>query len=106
MRLTLRLESPRPTQGSVGATIVNRSLWALVFGAGGTGDSNTLYFTAGLANEGHGLFGAIAAAAAEYPTTITPGAGDANSRLNATASSTVQHYGQLRVIGGRRTTVT
>jgi hypothetical protein len=39
-------------------------LWALVFGAGGTGDSNTLYFTAGLANEGHGLFGAIAAAAA------------------------------------------
>jgi hypothetical protein len=33
-----------------------------VFGAGGTGDPNTLYFTAGLANEGHGLFGALAAA--------------------------------------------
>ncbi|MGB8012804.1 MAG: TIGR03118 family protein [Terriglobales bacterium] len=45
-----------------GAVITNGSLWALVFGAGGTGDPNTLYFTAGLANEGHGLFGALAAA--------------------------------------------
>ena len=44
-----------------GATITNGSLWALVFGAGGTGDPNTLYFTAGLAKEGHGLFGALAA---------------------------------------------
>jgi uncharacterized protein (TIGR03118 family) len=47
-----------------GAAITNASLWGLVFGAGGTGDINTLYFTAGLAHEGHGLFGAIAAAAA------------------------------------------
>src|SRR5215472_3497130 len=28
-----------------GATLVNASLWALVFGAGGTGDTDTLYFT-------------------------------------------------------------
>jgi uncharacterized protein (TIGR03118 family) len=57
------------------ATITNGSLWALVFGAGGTGDANTLYFTAGLANEGHGLFGAIAAAApttADYSITPNP----------------------------------
>ena len=46
-----------------GATLTNASLWGLVFGAGGTGDANTLYFTAGLADEGHGLFGAITAAA-------------------------------------------
>ena len=45
-----------------GATVTNASLWALVFGAGGTGDADTLYFTAGLADEGHGLFGAISAA--------------------------------------------
>ncbi len=32
-----------------GATITNVSLWGLVFGVGGTEDSNTLYFTAGLA---------------------------------------------------------
>jgi uncharacterized protein (TIGR03118 family) len=50
-------------QDQTGAAIVNGSLWALVFGAGGTGDPNTLYFTAGLANEGHGLFGALAASA-------------------------------------------
>lgn len=133
-----------------GATITNASLWALVFGEGGTGDTNTLYFTAGLADEGHGLFGAITAAAvptADYslqasptsatvaaggsttftltvtpangfasavtlrctaptgitctlnPTTITPGVGNATSMLTATASSTVQHYGQPRVMG-------
>ena len=58
-----------------GATITNASLWGLVFGAGGTGDTNTLYFTAGLAGEGHGLFGAITAAAAptlDYSLTVTP----------------------------------
>ena len=47
-------------QDSSSHVVTNASLWALVFGAGGTGDPNTLYFTAGLANEGHGLFGAIA----------------------------------------------
>jgi len=58
-----------------GTTITNASLWALVFGAGGTGDTNTLYFTAGLANEGHGLFGAITAAAVpglDYSLTADP----------------------------------
>jgi uncharacterized protein (TIGR03118 family) len=58
-----------------GATITNASLWALVFGAGGTGDTNTLYFTAGLADEGHGLFGAITAAAvatADYSLSSSP----------------------------------
>jgi uncharacterized protein (TIGR03118 family) len=41
-------------------------LWALKFGNGGAGgNANTLYFTAGLAGERHGLFGAL--------TTATPG---------------------------------
>jgi hypothetical protein len=133
-----------------GATIVNGSLWALVFGAGGTSDTNTLYFTAGLADEGHGLFGAITAAAApslDYsltatpqnatvaagesanftltitpangfantvtlscaaptgvtctinPATVTPGAGAVTSTLTATASTSVLHYGRLKVMG-------
>jgi uncharacterized protein (TIGR03118 family) len=43
-----------------GAVIANASLWDMVFGAGGTGDPNTLYFTAGLANEKHGIFSALA----------------------------------------------
>jgi hypothetical protein len=76
-----------PLKDQTGAAIVNGSLWALVFGAGGTGDTNTLYFTAGLAHEGHGLFGAITAAAvptADYslkasPTSATVAAGGSTS---------------------------
>jgi hypothetical protein len=75
---------------------VNASLWALVFGSGGTGDTNTLYFTAGLANEGHGLFGAITATAvptADYSlradpqaTTVAAG-GSANFTLTITPAN-------------------
>jgi uncharacterized protein (TIGR03118 family) len=37
-------------------------LWGLIFGNGGNGGNpNTLYFTAGIDNESHGLFGSIAA---------------------------------------------
>ncbi len=133
-----------------GAVISNGSLWALVFGAGGTGDPNSLYFTAGLANEGHGLFGALVASTggtADYslaaspqsgtvtaggsmnftltvtpangfsnmvslscaastgitcsfnPTAVTPAGGAATSTLTLTASSGIQHYGALKVMG-------
>ena len=34
-------------------------LWDLIFGSGGSGDPNTLYFTDGLNGEADGLFGAI-----------------------------------------------
>jgi uncharacterized protein (TIGR03118 family) len=43
-----------------GAVLTNASLWDMVFGGGGSsGDPNTLYITAGLSNEQHGLFAAI-----------------------------------------------
>jgi uncharacterized protein (TIGR03118 family) len=42
-----------------GRVIVNPGLWALVFRPDGFGDPNTLYFTAGSADEKHGLFGKI-----------------------------------------------
>jgi len=43
-----------------GAVITNASLWDMVFGGGGSsGDAGTMYITAGLANEAHGLFSAI-----------------------------------------------
>ncbi len=76
-----------------GAVISNGSLWALSFGAGGTGDPNTLYFTAGLANEGHGLFGAIAASAegtADYSVAANPQSGTvtAGGSMNFTLSVT------------------
>jgi uncharacterized protein (TIGR03118 family) len=49
---------------AAGHVIVNPGLWDLVFGAGGTGDPNTLYFTAGGANQTSGLFATLVPAAA------------------------------------------
>jgi uncharacterized protein (TIGR03118 family) len=49
---------------SAGHVISNPGLWDMVFGAGGTGDPNTLYFTAGGANQTSGLFASLAPAAA------------------------------------------
>jgi uncharacterized protein (TIGR03118 family) len=64
--------------------IVNPGLWDLVFGAGGTGDPNTLYFTAGGSNQTSGLFATLVPAAvvgqpdfsltlSAQKATITPG---------------------------------
>lgn len=49
---------------SAGHVITNPGLWDLVFGQGGTGDPNTLYFTAGGANQTSGLFATLVPAAA------------------------------------------
>lgn len=49
---------------SANNVISNPGLWDMVFGAGGTGDPNTLYFTAGGANQTSGLFAALVPAAA------------------------------------------
>ncbi|MDX6270760.1 MAG: hypothetical protein QOD28_1983 [Acidobacteriota bacterium] len=47
-------------QDEGGNGIVIDELWALVFGNGGSGgDPNTLYFSAGIVNEQHGLFGSL-----------------------------------------------
>jgi uncharacterized protein (TIGR03118 family) len=46
--------------GSNGLPIADPGLWALEFRTGGTGDNtNALYFTAGIDDETHGLFGEI-----------------------------------------------
>ena len=42
---------------SAGQVVATPGLWDLVFGAGGTGDPNTLYFTAGGSDQTNGLFG-------------------------------------------------
>jgi uncharacterized protein (TIGR03118 family) len=64
---------------STGAPIVNASLWDMVFGGGGanSGDPNTMYITAGLANEMHGLFAGITGnatplATADFSVAATP----------------------------------
>ena len=48
-------------QNASGNPIQNDRLWELVFGQDGTGDPNTLYFSAGVNDERGGLFGAITA---------------------------------------------
>jgi uncharacterized protein (TIGR03118 family) len=64
--------------------IVNPGLWDLVFGAGGTGDPNTLYFTAGGSSQTSGLLATLVPAAvvgqpdfsltlSSQKATITPG---------------------------------
>ena len=45
-----------------GHPIINAGLWDMVFGQGGTGDPNTLYFTAGGSDQTHGLFATLVAA--------------------------------------------
>jgi len=49
---------------SANHAIANPGLWDMVFGSGGTGDPNTLYFTAGGANQNTGLFATLLPAAA------------------------------------------
>jgi uncharacterized protein (TIGR03118 family) len=44
---------------SANKPIVNPGLWDMVFGAGGTGDPNTLYFTAGGSTQTSGLFATL-----------------------------------------------
>jgi len=53
-----------------GAFISNPGLWGLIVGNGGAGGrSDTLYFSAGIQNETHGLFGSLTAV--PEPTTMT-----------------------------------
>lgn len=75
--------------------IANPGLWDMVFGAGGTGDPNTLYFTAGGATQTHGLFATLVPAAAagkdfsltlsSLNATVTRG-GSANVNIDAAAT--------------------
>jgi uncharacterized protein (TIGR03118 family) len=57
-------------------------LWDMVFGAGGTGDPNTLYITAGGSSQNHGLFATLVP---------TPAAGkDFALQLSATSATVVR----------------
>ena len=61
-------------KNSSGQVIANPGLWELVFGAGGTGDPNTLYFTAGGASQTSGLFATLVptpAAATDFSLSLS-----------------------------------
>jgi len=71
-------------QDATGKTLVNDRLWEILFGQNGTGDPNTLYFSAGVNDEKGGLFGSIA-------VTAPPAAGD--FQLAASAPSVTLNQG-------------
>jgi uncharacterized protein (TIGR03118 family) len=67
---------------AAGKPIVIDGLWALIFGNGGNGGStNALYFTAGLDDETHGLFGSL-----RPVDSAAPAAGIASILANAQAT--------------------
>jgi uncharacterized protein (TIGR03118 family) len=69
---------------SNGADITTPTLWNLLFDPSGTsGDPNTLYITAGLADEKHGLFAAIAPDTTPATPDFTIGAAPATTTVNA-----------------------
>ncbi len=78
-----------------GAVIANGSLWDMVFGGGGSsGDQNTLYISAGLSNEQHGLFAAIApagnsTAGSDFSLGVTPPVATLTSGQASTFNVTV-----------------
>ena len=78
-----------------GAVISNASLWDMVFGGGGSsGDPGTLYITAGLSNEQHGVFAAIspnttATTGADFSLAVTPTSATITSGQSAPFTVTV-----------------
>jgi len=77
-------------QDSTGKPIQNENLWEILFGSNGTGDPNTLYFSAGVNNEKGGLFGAIAAVAAPAQGDFTINLGKSALTVSQGGSATVQ----------------
>ncbi len=77
-------------QDSTGKAIQNNALWEILFGANGTGDPNTLYFSAGVNGENGGLFGTIAAAAPPAAGDFTVNLAQSALTVKQGASATVQ----------------
>jgi len=59
-----------------GKTLRIEGLWGLAFGSGpNTGDPNTLFFTAGIGGEKHGLVGSLQPVSGSGSGTTTSGSG-------------------------------
>jgi len=76
-------------QDATGKPIQNDRLWEILLGANGTGDPNTLYFSAGVNNETGGLFGAIAATGPAAKGDFTLNVAQSNLTVAQGASATV-----------------
>lgn len=90
-----------------GKTMSYASLWEIFFGTGttGIGDPNTLYFSAGLANEAHGLFGSISNSPMSSGTP-TFGLSTSSSAITVSAGSSVQEIVSVEPTNGFNGVVT
>jgi uncharacterized protein (TIGR03118 family) len=77
-------------QDSTGKPIQNDNLWEILFGSNGTGDPNTLYFSAGVNGEKGGLFGSIAVTAAPTAGDFTLNLAQSTLTVTQGGSATVQ----------------
>jgi uncharacterized protein (TIGR03118 family) len=75
---------------ATGNPIQNDRLWEILFGQDGTGDPNTLYFSAGVNNEKGGLFGAIAVAGPVTAGDFSVGVSAPTLTITQGATATVQ----------------
>jgi uncharacterized protein (TIGR03118 family) len=69
--------------------ITNPGLWDMVFGAGGTGDPNTMYFTAGGAAQTSGLFATLVPGSAATAADFSLGLSAASVTVRRGGSSTL-----------------
>jgi uncharacterized protein (TIGR03118 family) len=77
-------------QDATGKVIVNDRLWEILFGQNGTGDPNTLYFSAGVNDEKGGLFGSIAVTAPPVTGDFQVAASAPSLTLNPGTPGTLQ----------------
>jgi uncharacterized protein (TIGR03118 family) len=71
-----------------GKTLHIEGLWGLAFGNGqNTGDATTLFFTAGIGGEKHGLVGSLQAMAASSTGAGAPGSGSSGATNSGSGSS-------------------
>lgn len=72
-------------KNAVGNAIANSGLWDMVFGAGGTGSPTTLYVTAGIQSEAHGLFASLSV----VPQTLLPASLKFSTAVGTTSASKI-----------------
>jgi uncharacterized protein (TIGR03118 family) len=88
-------------QDAHGNVITNASLWELLFDpTGQTGTTNTMYFTAGLNNEQHGLFGAITANTSQQPTNADFSVAASPQALTISAGQTASFTVSVSALNG------
>lgn len=79
-----------------GAPIVIGDLWALIPGNGGASDPQKIYFTAGVQNEAHGLFGTLATATESDPSKMSMQGSSTSKSSSTMMGSSSSLFGSMK----------